>query len=47
MMEMFEGMSYDSIMSIPSTRRHRFCLRKNDLEVRRDKKRQDAARRRK
>lgn len=39
-MEMFEGLDYDSIMSMPSTRRIRMIQRKSELE----RKRADHAR---
>jgi hypothetical protein len=31
-MESWHGQTYDSIMSIPVTRRYRFMLRKSELE---------------
>lgn len=34
-MEMFEGMGYEDIMSMPSSRRFRICLKKRDLEEKR------------
>lgn len=44
-MEMFEGMTYDSIMSMPTTRRFRFIVKKGNLERRRaDQQRSEAAR---
>lgn len=45
MMEMFEGLDYDSIMSMPSTRRIRMLQRKQQLEQRRaDHAKSEAAR---
>jgi hypothetical protein len=44
-MEMFEGLDYDSIMSMPSTRRIRMIRRKSDLEQKRaDHARSEASR---
>lgn len=44
-MEMFEGMEYDSIMSMPTTRRFRLILKKGNLERRRaDQQRNEASR---
>ena len=38
-MEMWKGLSYDAIMDIPTTRRHRLILKKVDLEKRREEQR--------
>jgi hypothetical protein len=44
-MEMFEGMSYDAIIGMPTTRRYRFILKKGNLERRRaDQQRHEATR---
>jgi hypothetical protein len=46
-MEVWEGQSYDSIMSMPRSRRYRIVLKKTDLEKeRRARMQQEAARRR-
>lgn len=34
-MECWSGLSYESIMQMPVTRRHRLMLQKNDLEMKR------------
>jgi len=41
-MECWAGLSYDSIMAMPVTRRHRLMLQKNNLERKRQENQQAA-----
>jgi hypothetical protein len=45
-MESWGGLSHDSILDIPSSRRYRLILSKSDLEKRRNAKREEAANKR-
>jgi hypothetical protein len=44
-MEMFEGMGYEAIMDIPTTRRYRMIHKKSDLEHRRSEQAKAQSRR--
>ena len=45
-MESWQGVTYESIMKIPSDRRRRLILAKHDLEIERQRREERAARRR-